>query len=108
MTQITGFIQPARRPGELGVHSVDHFCLSVPDLKPAEMFYRAFGLDVREEGNGLDLYTAGHNHRWIRVSEAPAKKNVQYFVRRFPRGFGANAPAPSGSRRPSNRSSEGV
>lgn len=74
MTQITGFVQPTRRHGELGVHSVDHFSLSVPDLKVAESFYGAFGLDVREEGNGLGLYTSGKDHRWVRVSEGPAKK----------------------------------
>jgi hypothetical protein len=25
MTAIHGYIQPSRRPGELGIHSVDHF-----------------------------------------------------------------------------------
>ena len=74
MTQITGFVGPTRRPGELGVHSVDTFNLAVPDLKIAQGFYTAFGLDVREEGDGLGLYTAGHPHRWGRVSEGPAKK----------------------------------
>jgi catechol 2,3-dioxygenase-like lactoylglutathione lyase family enzyme len=74
MTQITGFVGPTRRPGELGVHSVDTFNLSVPDLKIAQQFYTAFGLDVREEGNGLGLYTAGHGHRWGVVGEGPAKK----------------------------------
>ena len=74
MTQITGFVGPTRRPGALGVHSVDAFNLVVPDLKAAQDFYAAFGLDVREEGNGLGLYTAGHPHRWGRVSEGPAKR----------------------------------
>lgn len=74
MTQITGFVGPTRRPGELGVHSVDTFNIAVPDLKSAQTFYTAFGLDVREEGNSLGLYTAGHPHRWGRISEGPAKK----------------------------------
>lgn len=74
MTQITGFVGPTRRPGELGVHSVDTFNLAVPDLKVAHDFYTAFGLDVREEDNGLGLYTTGHPHRWGRVSEGPAKR----------------------------------
>lgn len=74
MTQIAGFVGPTRRPGELGVHSVDTFNLTVPDLKIAENFYKAFGLDVREQGNGLSLYTKGHSHCWGRVSEGPAKK----------------------------------
>ncbi len=70
MTQITSLTQPQRkRPGELGVHSVDHFNFVVPDLKQAQTFYTDFGLDVREEGNGLGLYTAGHDHRWGRVGE---------------------------------------
>jgi catechol 2,3-dioxygenase len=63
-----------RRPGELGVHSVDHFSFSVPDLKAAEKFYGAFGLDVREEGNSLGLYTEGHPHRWVRIGEGETKK----------------------------------
>ena len=74
MTQITGFVSAAKRPGALGVHSVDNFSLVVPDLKTAEGFYRSFGLDVREEGNGLGLYTHGHPHRWVQLTEGPAKK----------------------------------
>lgn len=74
MTQIGGYVGPTRRQGELGVHSVDLFNVAVPDLKVAEGFYRAFGLDVREEEKGLGLYTFGHAHRWGRVTEGPAKK----------------------------------
>jgi catechol 2,3-dioxygenase-like lactoylglutathione lyase family enzyme len=74
MTQIGGFIGPTRRPGALGVHSLDLFNVAVPDLAGAADFYRAFGLDVREEGAGLGLYTAGHPHRWGRVVEGVAKK----------------------------------
>ncbi len=74
MTQIRSMTVQPRRPGELGVHSVDHFNFVVPDLKQAERFYADFGLDVREEGNGLGLYTAGHDHRWGRVLEGAAKK----------------------------------
>ncbi len=74
MTQIRSLPSRPRRPGELGVHSVDHFNLVVPDLKHAERFYTGFGLDVREKGNGFDLYTAGNDHRWGRIAEGPAKK----------------------------------
>ena len=74
MTQITGFVSAVERPGALGVHSADNFTLVVPDLKIAEQFYRSFGLNVREEGNGLGLYTHGHSHRRVQVSEGPAKK----------------------------------
>ncbi len=74
MTEIAGFIAPSRRPGELGVHSVDGFNVAVPDLKVAETFYSAFGLRVREEDAGLGLYTERHAHRWGQVSEGPAKR----------------------------------
>jgi len=74
MTAITSLRPQVRRPGELGVHSVDHFNFAVPDLKQAASFYGAFGLDVREEGQALGLYTHGHTHRWGRVTEGGAKK----------------------------------
>ena len=54
MTQIRSMAQPVqRRPGELGVHSLDHFVLAVPDLKPAQGFYESFGLNLRADGNAL-------------------------------------------------------
>ena len=74
MTQIRSLTPQPRRLGGLGIHSVDHFNMVVPDLKLAQTFYSDFGLDVREEGDGLGLYTAGHDHRWGRVGEGPAKK----------------------------------
>src|SRR6267142_1442258 len=43
MTQIKSHIRPTRRPGELGVHSIDHFNLMVPSLKDAERSYLSFG-----------------------------------------------------------------
>ncbi len=51
----------------LAVHSVDEFVVSVPDLEQARHFYTSFGLDVRDEGGALALYTFGHPHRWARV-----------------------------------------
>jgi len=74
MTQIGGFIAATRRPGVLGVHSLDHFSMTVPDLEKAKVFYESFGLDVRKEGQGLALYTHGHPHRWGILSEGPRKK----------------------------------
>jgi hypothetical protein len=74
MTQIAGFIAPQRRAGELGIHSVDGFNLTVPNLTDASTFYAAFGLDLRNEQNGFGLYTDGHAHRWGGVSEGGAKK----------------------------------
>lgn len=73
MTQIGHFIAPSRRPNALGVHSLDHFALAVPDLEEARCYYAAFGLDVRERGGALDLYTHGHPHRWGVLTEGPRK-----------------------------------
>lgn len=74
MTAINGKIGVTKRPGELGVHSMDMFNMFVPKLEEAQNFYQSFGLDVREEGNALGLYTFGSDHRWASVSEAGRKK----------------------------------
>ena len=74
MTQIRGYIHATRRPGVLGVHSLDHFSLTVPDLDQAKTFYETFGLDVRQEGRGIALHTHGHPHRWGTLTEGPKKK----------------------------------
>lgn len=74
MTAITGKVEIVKRPGELGIHSMDTFNMVVPDLKLAEGFYKTFGLDVREEGNGLGLHTFGSDHRWASIGEGGRKK----------------------------------
>jgi catechol 2,3-dioxygenase-like lactoylglutathione lyase family enzyme len=74
MTAIGKKIEIVKRPGELGIHSMDTFNMVVPDLKQAETFYKTFGLDVREEGNDLGVYTFGASHRWISISESNRKK----------------------------------
>lgn len=51
---------PTRRHDRLGIHSLDHFCFSAPDLAVAKRFYTAFGLDVRDVAGTLHLYTFGH------------------------------------------------
>lgn len=58
----------------LAVHSVDEFVFSVPDLELARHFYTSFGLEVRDEGVGLALYTHGHTHRWARVLPGDRKR----------------------------------
>jgi catechol-2,3-dioxygenase len=78
MTQIRGFIEPLRRPGVLGVHSMDHFSMAVPDLAVAQSFYDDFGLDTHSDGRNLALHTFGHAHRWGVLSEGPRKK-FQYW-----------------------------
>ena len=63
-----------KREGALGVHSIDHFAIAVPDLEVARKFYESFGLEVRDADGGLALYTKGHPQRWGQVSVGPAKQ----------------------------------
>ena len=74
MTAIQGFIAPSRRPGELGIHSVDHFHFVVPDLAVAKNFYGEFGLDIGERGNTVALKTFEQAHLWGTIGEGPRKK----------------------------------
>ena len=74
MTQIRSIMKPTRRPGELGVHSLDSFNLIVPDMAIARNFYANFGLNLCEAGNQLDVRTFGHFHRWGTISEGPSKR----------------------------------
>jgi catechol 2,3-dioxygenase-like lactoylglutathione lyase family enzyme len=67
-----------RRPNALGVHSLNRFAFSVPDLAPAERFYRTFGLDVRRDGDRLDLYSHGHSHCWGSIHADGKPKRLQY------------------------------
>ncbi len=78
MTAIAGHYAPSRKPGVLGVHSVGEFVLGVPSLERAEAFYGAFGLEVREEGERLNLHTAGDGYRWGRV--VPAARKAMHHI----------------------------
>ncbi|WP_342131055.1 VOC family protein [Hydrogenophaga sp. OTU3427] len=71
-------IFPSRRPGVVAVHSVDRFVFTVPDLAVARRFYEAFGLDVRQHGQRLDLHAFGHPHCWASVFEAGDRKQLRY------------------------------
>ena len=66
--------KPAGGPA---VHSLDHFCLTVPNLDEARTFYTEFGLDVRDVAGGLELYTFGNPHRWA-VIRPGARKKLEY------------------------------
>jgi catechol 2,3-dioxygenase len=77
-------IAASRRAGTLAVHSLDHFTLDVPDLKQAAQFYRAFGLEVREEGAALGLYTAGNPQRWAVLRPAARKRLSGLCFRAYP------------------------
>lgn len=70
--------QTIRRHGALGVHSVNRFVFTVPDIDEAERFYRAFGLDVRRSGERIDLYTFGSVHCWGTVFGDGQTKRLQY------------------------------
>jgi catechol 2,3-dioxygenase-like lactoylglutathione lyase family enzyme len=59
---------------ELGVHSLDHFALTVPDLEGAERFYTAFGLDVKGEGTAGVVRTKASEHRWALLLEGKTKR----------------------------------
>lgn len=74
MTMIRNFTPRPKRPGELGVHSLDHFSITVPKMSVAEDFYAVFGLNLKAEGNKLDLTTFHDDHRWGVLTEGPAKK----------------------------------
>ncbi len=74
MTAIRGYVPPVNAGDRLGVHSLDHFVLAVPDLAVAQDFYTNFGLDVRDAGNALVLKTFGHDQRWAQVVEGPRKR----------------------------------
>lgn len=67
-----------RRSNVLGAHSLHRFVFSVPDLGPAQKFYETFGLDVRREGNRLDLYAHGNPHCWGSVYANGQPKRLQY------------------------------
>ncbi|MGE0313492.1 MAG: VOC family protein [Lautropia sp.] len=69
-----------RRVGVLGVHSVERFVYTVPDLAEARRFFAAFGLDVRDADDHLDLYTFGHPQRWGSVYASGAAKQFQYLA----------------------------
>ena len=68
----------SRRPGDVAIHSVDCFVFSVPDLSVAREFYIRLGLDVRANGNRLDLYTFGHPHCWAYIYQAGERKQLQF------------------------------
>lgn len=66
------------RSATAAVHSLDHFCFTVPDLDEAVRFYTDFGLDVRRAGERVDLYAFGHRHRWGSIFRTPGRKKLRY------------------------------
>lgn len=74
MTAIRGYIPASSERSALGVHSLDHFVLAVPDLLPAQRFYADFGLETQAAGNTLALKTAGDDHPWGLLVEGERKR----------------------------------
>ncbi len=68
----------SRRPECVAVHSVHKFVFTVPDVAVAHKFYSAFGLDVRQTGDRLDLHTFGHPHCWASIFQAGERKQLQF------------------------------
>lgn len=75
---MTTSMTTSHRIGEVAAHSVERFVFTVPKLDEAKRFYSAFGLDVRQQGQRLDLYTHGHPHCWASIHEAAGPKQFQY------------------------------
>jgi len=67
-----------KRAGALAAHSVVRFAFTVPDLQEAARFYKTFGLDVREHGDHLDLYTYDHPHCWGKVFANGQAKRIAF------------------------------
>lgn len=70
--------EPKRRAGATAVHSVNRVVFTVPKIEEAERFYRTFGLDVRRDGERIDLYTFGHPHCWASIHANGRPKKLQY------------------------------
>lgn len=67
-----------RRANVLGIHSIDHFAVEVPELEDARRFYTLFGLDVRDKDGRLELYTRGNPHRWAIISQGGDTRRLRY------------------------------
>ena len=85
MTAIRAAIKPTRRPGELGVHSVDRFHFAVPDLAVAKTFYGEFGLEIDENGGLLAMKTPGNSPRLGHPRRGSAQEAWTHLVRRLRR-----------------------
>jgi len=64
----------ARRDDRLGVHSLDHVGLIVPDLAVAQAFFESFGLAVAGQPDGLDIRALGDEHVWLTITKGPTKR----------------------------------
>lgn len=58
----------------MGVHSLSHFTLGVPELDEAERFFSAFGLNVERALDRLHLRAGGSPHIWADIVSADRKR----------------------------------
>ena len=70
----------ARRTDVLAAHSIDQVVFTVPDIAPAVAFYTAFGMDVNQHDQRVDLYTHGHPHCWMKVVANGAPKALAFIT----------------------------
>ena len=70
----------ARRADVLAAHSIDQVLFTVPDIAPAVAFYTAFGMDVKQHDQHVDLYTYGHPHCWMKVLANGAPKALAFIT----------------------------
>ena len=64
----------SRKVDGLGVHSLDHFALCVPDMREACNFYDAFGLELRSAGRSMGIHTFNNPQRWALLMEGRTKR----------------------------------
>lgn len=69
----------APRGPSLGVHSLDSFGFTVPDLSEAKRFFTCFGLDAAERDGQLLLRTKGGPHSWGVLSQGD-RKQLQFLA----------------------------
>ena len=80
MTDLATSSNTARRADVLAAHSIDQVVFTVPDIAPAVAFYTAFGMDVKQHDQHVDLYTYGHPHCWMKVLANGAPKALAFIT----------------------------
>lgn len=60
---------PAADQPKIGVHSIDHYALNIPDLDEGRRFYETFGLRTEKRGDHVALRARG-DHVWGRLHPA--------------------------------------
>jgi catechol 2,3-dioxygenase-like lactoylglutathione lyase family enzyme len=70
----TSIMAQTKREGVLAVHSLDEHVFSVPNLEDARSFYTAFGLEVRDHGDGLALFAHNNPQRYARLIKGEKKR----------------------------------